>query len=181
MKVVFLDIDGVLNCSRTAVALGGIKHSTHPDAIKSLDPVAIGLIRNIVQAADARVVLSSSWRISRAWQELGKQLDLPMIGSTASHSIKGHGRGHEISDWLMVHVECTHYAIVDDDRDMLPQQMPYFVHTSGDDGFTWANACRLAAILGVSPWDRISCPPKGEIFHPVAMGFMEMQKGGGLI
>jgi hypothetical protein len=36
---------------------------------------------------------------------------------------------------------------------MLPEQFPYFVHTSGFDGFTWANALRLADLMGVNIFD----------------------------
>lgn len=155
MMVIFLDVDGVLNCHRTCIAYGGIPSGMKAGAVERLDPVALGIIRRICHATGAKIVLSSTWRKCRPWQELAKEFDLPVIGATASHSNKGHLRGYEIADWLDNHVECTHYAIVDDDSDMLPHQLPYFVHTNGFDGFTWANAEHLANVLGISIWD---CP-----------------------
>ncbi len=155
MKVVFLDVDGVLNCRRTCVAFGGIPSGFKPGAVSRLDPVGLALIRRICETAGAKVVLSSTWRKCRPWQELAAEFDLPIIGRTANYSEKGRERGYEIADWLENHVEVTHYAIIDDDSDMLPHQMPMFVHSSGFDGFTWANAEKLAQVLGINVWD---CP-----------------------
>lgn len=162
MKIVFLDVDGVLNCNRTAVAFGGIPSGMKPGSVSRLDPVALGLIRRICAAADAKVVLSSTWRKCRPWQEYAIEFGLPIIGATPRWSERGHERGHEIADWLADHVECTHYAIVDDDSDMLPHQMPQLVHTNGFDGFTWANAERLAQILGINVWDCRRIPAANE-------------------
>lgn len=153
MKVVFLDIDGVLNCHRTCIALGGIPHNIDPKSVAQLDPVGLSLIRRIVEASGAKVVLSSTWRILHRWQDVGVALDLPIIGATPRGTLAGYERGHEIAAWLEDHVEVTHYAIIDDDSDMLAHQKPYFVHTSGFDGFTWANAEKLAQVLGIDVWD----------------------------
>jgi hypothetical protein len=143
-KVLFLDIDGVLNSHRTAIAFGSMF------GVDKLDPIAVKLVRGIVDAADACVVLSSSWRLIHDFRELGKQLDLPIIDKTPS--MLGP-RGREIKAWLDGHPECTQYAIVDDDGDMLPEQMPYFVKTHMHDGFTWACAEKLSEILCVRIFD----------------------------
>lgn len=153
MKVVFLDVDGVLNSRRTSIAFGGIPHNITPRDVAMLDPVGLGLIRNIVRAADAKVVLSSTWRLTHEWQDVGKAFDLPIIGATPRGTLNGYERGHEIKAWLDDHAEVTHYAIIDDDSDMLEQQKPYFVHTSGFDGFTWKNAEKLAQVLGIDVHD----------------------------
>ena len=153
MKVLFLDIDGVLNSQRTYLAFGGYPHGYDAKNLAMLDPVGLTLIRRIVKASGASVVLSSSWRIIHDWFELGNALDLPIMGKTPHGSPNGHERGHQIADWLADHIEVTHYAIVDDDSDMLEHQKPYFVHTSGFDGFTWANAEKLAKVLGIDVWD----------------------------
>lgn len=164
MKVVFLDIDGVLNCHRTAIAFGGIPHTTARNGRAALDEVAIRLIGGIVRAAGAVIVLSSTWRKHSDWQDYGPALDLPIIDRTPS--LAGF-RGQEIDDWLSRHPEVESFAIVDDDRDMTPEQMTFFVHTSGFDGFTWANALTLARLMGIEIFDvnhpkqRLPVPTKG--------------------
>ena len=42
--------------------------------------------------------------------------------------------GGRTGEWLSRHPEVERYAIVDDDSDMLPEQMPFFVRTSAETG-----------------------------------------------
>lgn len=154
MKVIFLDIDGVLNSQRTCLAMGGIPSGMKKNAVKFLDPLAISMIRETCKLADAKIVLSSTWRKCRDFKEYAKEFNLPIIDRTASHSNKGSLRGYEIEDWLENHVEVTHYAIIDDDSDMLDYQKKYFVHVNGLEGFLYSHAVRLGEILEVNPWNR---------------------------
>lgn len=150
MKVVFLDIDGVLNSHRTYIAFGGIPRTTARNCRATLDEVAIRLIGGIVHASNAKVVLSSTLRKHSDWLDYGPALDLPIIDRTPS----GIGsRGREIADWLAVHPEVKQYAIIDDDSDMLQEQFPFFVHTSYLEGFSFANATKLAELMGINIHD----------------------------
>ena len=45
-------------------------------------------------------------------------------------------RGEEIQMWLMLHPEVEQYAILDDDDDMLPDQLPNLFQTSSTVGIT---------------------------------------------
>lgn len=143
-KVLFLDIDGVLNCHRTAIAFGGMFGTG------VLDPIALRLVRGICKQAGASIVLSSSWRLHHNFKALGAELDLPMIDATPS--MLGP-RGKEIAAWLAAHPEVTTYAIVDDDADMLPEQMPYCVKTHMQNGLTWDCANKLAELFGIKIFD----------------------------
>jgi hypothetical protein len=147
MKVLFLDIDGVLASMRTAVAFGGWPHRLHH---AMFDPVAIGLVRAVCRGSGAKVVLSSAWRILHKHDDVGRAFELPIIDSTPQ--LIG-ARGTEIADWLAKHPEVTAYAIVDDDSDMLPEQMPRFVKTSAFDGLNWSAYLRLCELLGCNPHD----------------------------
>lgn len=151
MKVLFLDIDGVLNSRRSCFAFGGFPHNATGPERQMFDEVAVRLVAGIVRAAGAKVVLSSTWRKHENWTEIGPALGLPIIDRTPI-SWKGR-RGEEIAEWLAAHPEVESYAIVDDDSDMLPEQMRFFVHTSGFDGLSWANAEKMAELLGVSLYD----------------------------
>ena len=60
MKVLFLDIDGVLNSTRTAVANGGYPHELHHR--EAFDWTSIKLLQRLCDSAGVLVVLSSAWR-----------------------------------------------------------------------------------------------------------------------
>lgn len=151
MKVLFLDIDGVLNSTRTWIAYGGLPHDFRP-GLPRFDLVALGMLRRIVHAADARVVLSSAWRTQYSAEEVATALGLPIIGSTPVTAC--WARGREIDAWLRDHEgEVDRYCILDDDDDMLPEQRPYFVRTSGHEGVTYDCARKVAELLGVSVHD----------------------------
>lgn len=53
VKIIFLDIDGVLNTIRTAKILGD----------HFIDESCVALVAHIVKEANAKIVLSSNWRI----------------------------------------------------------------------------------------------------------------------
>ncbi|MBL8355559.1 MAG: hypothetical protein JNM01_12090 [Delftia acidovorans] len=147
MRVLFLDIDGVLNSTRTSVAHGGYPHElTHTEAF---DWVAIKLLQRLCDSSGIQVVLSSAWRLTHDYKDVAKAFDLPIIDRTPS--LLGC-RGDEIQNWLDNHVEVTNYAILDDDPDMLESQEPHFIHTRGSEGMTWADFSRLCQIFGESPF-----------------------------
>lgn len=147
MRVLFLDIDGVLISTRTCVAHGGFPcELTHTEAF---DWVAIKLLQRLCDSSGIQVVLSSAWRLTHDFKDVAKAFDLPIIDRTPS--LAGP-RGAEIQHWLDNHVEVTNYAILDDDPDMLDSQAPHFVKTSGHEGMTWADFSRLCQIFGESPF-----------------------------
>lgn len=149
-KIVFLDIDGVLNSRRTVVAFGSYPYTVTGLDRAKFDEVSVRLISGIIETAGAKVVLSSTWRKDGNWHEIGPALGIPIIDKTPV----GIGpRGSEIAQWLSEHAEVEQYAIVDDDSDMLPEQLPFFVQTSGFEGFSWVNAEKLAGLLGINIYD----------------------------
>lgn len=62
MKIIFLDIDGVLNSHASCSALGGVPWPMKPYNWGFFDRVAVGLLRKAVNQTGAVCVLSSSWR-----------------------------------------------------------------------------------------------------------------------
>lgn len=153
MKVLFLDIDGVLNSSRTRLAFGAYPWEFDERNMAMFDTVSINMIRGLCAKAGVSVVVSSAWRTTHGWDAIGRELNLPTISQTPS-SIKT--RGHEIQMWLEDNPGVEQYAIVDDDDDMLEEQRPYFVRTDGDNGLMWGDFKKLCCLFGIKPSD---CTP----------------------
>lgn len=139
--VLFLDVDGVLNCEQDFRD----GHQLCQRKVKML---------NDLPPCD--IVVSSSWRIgvygelivSLKWMGLKK----PVIGRTGGHFLLDEAenlwslRGHEIQKWLDENGN-PNFAIVDDDSDMLEAQLPHFVQTNFLDGLTHGGVRRLSQIL----------------------------------
>lgn len=126
LKILFLDIDGVVNCSST--------RQRHRGFI-GIDPYMALLVGRISLAVeDLKVVLSSSWRNfgDGGREEVASQV-LPIFDITPN---LGTIRGEEIKAWLDAHPEVTKYAILDDDSDMLEEQLPNFFKTTWEEGIT---------------------------------------------
>ena len=149
MKVLFLDIDGVLNSRRSCVAFGKFPLSPTPQDKPLLDLVALGLIRKIATAKDVRVVLSSTWRILAKIDAMSEFLGFNIYRYTPI--LPSGCRGDEIDVWLKANpFNITHYAIVDDDSDMLEHQQANFVLTNFDEGLSYKNYVRLCQLLDLS-------------------------------
>lgn len=153
MKVLFLDIDGVLNSERTRVAFKGLPHDLTPEHLAMFDPVALNMIRGLCHRGDVSVVVSSAWRTTHSWDAIGRALGLPTMGRTPS--LMGC-RGEEIDAWLRERPEVDTWAILDDSSDMLSHQWPRFVHVNGFEGLSWADFVKLCGLFGLAPYD---CAP----------------------
>lgn len=150
MKIIFLDIDGVLNSMNGLIKRGG-------QSLMDLYVEHIAILREILYITDARIVISSTWRKGRTVEQL-KQLfynyELPskyIIDKTPS--LKGKEivingktysdtkRGHEIEKWLEDNKELDieEFVILDDDSDMA-NLMDKLVQTDYDYGLTYIHA-----------------------------------------
>jgi len=147
MKVLFLDIDGVVNCATTT--------QRHRGYI-GIDPYMAFLVGKIVLDTDCKVVLSSSWRTFHddGVKEIGKQVtfvDDVTPSPWYEEENKHHStRGEEIQAWLDLHPEVEVYAIVDDDTRMLESQLPHYFQTQWNAGITEEIAKRITDHLGLS-------------------------------
>lgn len=128
MKVIFLDIDGVLNVYCQGRDEYGCLFHEH----------LVDNLRWVVEQTGAKIVVSSSWRLSGKTSiiEMWDFRKLPgeVIDITPNLSY-GVGlntytpRGKEIQMWLDENPEVTNYVIFDDDSDMLESQMNNFICT----------------------------------------------------
>lgn len=136
MKVIFLDIDGVLNCiPQGHDDFGGIFHSHFVDNLG-----------RILNETGAKIVISSTWKSSGLkylkdmWSHRGYPGDIiditpdvyDLINLGLFQYYDDVDRGHEIDKWLKDHPEVDNYVILDDDNDMLDNQRDNFVRTSNN-------------------------------------------------
>jgi hypothetical protein len=156
MKIIFLDIDGVLNC-QDAYKDGFCKYYHDPNDdefwYQTFYPISKALINRLIVQTNAKIIISSTWRKSgldfmkRAWENEGMEGEI--IDITPCLYFKDNGsvpRGCEIEQWLkhkgfshinwskekqqeyMDKSDIENYIIIDDDSDMLYGQRNHFVH-----------------------------------------------------
>lgn len=119
MKIIFLDIDGVLNhqdwyCHRHEEIDQNDIVSHYP--LYEFDPDSVKWLNHIIEATGSKVVVSSTWRHGRRVEDLQEILDrVGFIGEvidktpsmSAKLNVKGTGytvpRGCEIDWWLENH------------------------------------------------------------------------------
>lgn len=118
MKVIFLDIDGVLNCDRTP------NGRNFPYII---DETLLSRFRGLVEATGAFVVLSSTWRVDPIGIIAAKHFKVPF--HDVCPDIPNAPRCDELVKWLGNHPEVTRYVVLDDDDDCL-DELPLFQPSS---------------------------------------------------
>ena len=144
MKVLFLDIDGVVNSEEFFEKRSKGLHPTDIDNYMAL------LVNRIVEAAKCKVVLSSSWRgYAPGEAEIERMIGVKIHDRTP-RSTESMARGKEIKEWLDEHPEVDRYAIVDDDNDMLPEQLHNFFQTDWKVGLTDEIAKNITDHLNLS-------------------------------
>lgn len=144
MKIIFLDFDGVITSLKS-------KWCLMPDKMD--------LIRRICEETDAKIVISSSWRMADLKNTIsyitcptapyvdGNPYSLVefTIGVTKFlykwDYIKECGdkssRGEEIKEWLDSHPNVEDYIILDDDGfDFYDFQLPHYIETSYETGIS---------------------------------------------
>ena len=149
MKILFLDVDGVLNCESTKERF---------NSYIGVEQSKISLLKEIVEATGAKIVLSSTWRINMLWykqginvkldeynylvDELAKQ-GLTIFDITPSH--KDSWRGREIQEWLETTTEkIDGYVVIDDDTyDIAKEHRGHLLTTSWRHGLK-PNAVKIA-------------------------------------
>ncbi len=135
MKLLFLDIDGVLNSLRSEVVNGKEK------SVENIDDISLGLVQKVVKKSGCIVVLSSNWRFTHYLLDLGRRLDLPIIYQTPSR--EDNDRQKEIEDFINSFGKIDAYAVLDD----LPLDMKNLVKVDGENGISYDNYKQLIELL----------------------------------
>lgn len=167
MKIIFLDIDGVLNPTHFNNALFKMWKASHEE-IKSKDEFGdlffdqnVDALRFIIEHTESQIVLSSTWRMNglnrnqQMWLERdlpGKLIDITphaneLLDDSISRFYDDICRGAEIDYWIKDKNFTGNYIIIDDTEDMLKSQESVFIKTNPYCGLTMKDAKRAIEIL----------------------------------
>jgi hypothetical protein len=114
MKVIFSDIDGVLNS----------KHTPNPHKIPYVvDKRLLKRFRRVVERTKAKVVLTSSWRFDPIGLYAAKYWGIPYFDVIPD--LPKISRRDEILKWLKSHPTVTRFVVIDDEDDEL-DDLPLF-------------------------------------------------------
>jgi len=156
MKVIFFDIDGVVNCSDTK--------ERSPSKVIGVEQSKITLIKQIIDATGAKLVLSSTWRIGWFYEETGShdrdEQDWHYLRDEFSKQglwffdytplDKSRHRGTEIQTWLdKWEDEIDAYVVIDDSMyDIWEMHEGHLIETSFGYGIQDEHVRQAIKILG---------------------------------
>lgn len=141
MKIIFLDIDGVLNNDYTKEKFEGFT---------GIDARLRDMFLDWWRDRDYDIILSSSWRIPSAHGDFLAELErngLKWVSQTPY--LRGIGRGHEIQESLNSN-NPSKYVILDDlgPSEFLKHQRPHLVQTSGHKGLEVKKLQKIDLLMG---------------------------------
>lgn len=165
MRVIFLDIDGVL-VNRASFRLPRVPWKGKTVSAARAHPDCVAALNRLTETTSAVFVLSSVWRMfgitfMRSWLKAcgvkGKLIGMtPTIRETSGLITVQAERGIEIQAWLDAHEEqIKSFVILDDDADMA-HLLPRLVHTQFEPGLTEQDATRAISFLATEASDELS-------------------------
>lgn len=149
-KILFLDVDGVLNCVYT--------NRLTKNGFRFVDKVEIKRLNHIIDETGAKIVLSSDWRYGRSDTDMNSGF-LELCNELHRYRIEifdytpelmWSNRGKEIELYLEMHPGIKNYVILDDSKEVDPEN-PHFVKTEMKHGLTKELAERAIEILNSTP------------------------------
>lgn len=167
MKVLFLDIDGVLNSvdwfkRRSKLTAEEEVIISKEDYLvrRHIDPEAVHRMNLVAEKTGCKFVLSSTWRLlsgvdmtSKVLKRAGATFELldmtPECArmDTFSNGLFDEGeRGAEIYEWLQAHPGVESFVIVDDASDMGALR-DRLVRTNNEVGLQYSDVQKILAML----------------------------------
>jgi hypothetical protein len=158
MKVIFLDIDSVLNCTNT------------PNPRKFpyiVDPKLLKRFKRLLQRTGAKVVLSSTWRYDPAGIFSAKHWGIPFIDVIPD--MPKCPRRDEVLAWLKAHPKVKRFVVIDDEDDEL-DQLPLF-QPSASTGLTENIAKGVANYLAGKTDEDMRCNAVVRVLQNIESAF----------
>jgi hypothetical protein len=104
-RVIFLDVDGVLNRA------GAFKLKKQ----RTVDTDLLNNFKTVVSETGAQVVLASTWRHDPGGISDARQLGIPF--DDVLPDLRPRSRGDEVRQWLATHATAGRYIVIDNDDD----------------------------------------------------------------
>ena len=156
MRVIFLDVDGVLNSSETRAKI---------DGLKGVSKKNLRILRHIVARTQAKIVLTSAWNINfdeklapttKAGMYLYHRLWENNLWIYDKVNDYGGNREQAVAEYVKKHNNLTDWVIIDDTHygDYEKLNPKHIVYTSPALGLTKASATEAIVKLGctVGTW-----------------------------
>jgi len=166
-KIIFLDIDGVLNpihymnCMYKLWKASDNEIKSHDEFGQLFLSHSCEALKKIIDETGAKLVISSTWRMAgiiemvNMWKH--RNLAGEIVGITPteidvvdSNKAKFYDevcRGHEIDLWIKRMDFKGNYIIIDDTPDMLKEQEQFFIKTNSFIGLTFKDADKAIKLL----------------------------------
>ena len=157
MKVIFLDIDGVLNSE------GFLKNNPK----ETIDRNSVSILKTIINKTGAVIVMSSAWKLwfddnmmpkerhSQCLHDILGEFDIELFGKTPDFSTEeirrnktfSHVKAKEIIAWLRANEIFDKYVVIDD-LDLKSEDINnHLVRTNGHLGITEEDAIRVINMI----------------------------------
>ena len=166
-KYLFLDLDGVLNTTQYQSYLFKNQLDRSDGYGEVFDPQAVAQLQRIIDATNAKIVISSSWKemgfgyLDEMWwyRQLPSHLHSVTptlvsasfyISETDSNIVRPvkYSKGLEVLAWIELYGAANKpYCIVDDEDLFFTSQAAHFVKTDSREGLTSEIADRIIHIL----------------------------------
>lgn len=166
-KIIFLDIDGVLNTERHHEYCHKNNLPNSDEYGYLFDPNSVSNLTTIVEETGANIVISSSWKFSGIsvlldiWNNRslpGKVIDITPNTVSDEHLLHADlenmeligYKGYEIKEWLSAQGKnISNYVILDDEANMLSEQQDHYVQINPITGISEEDAKRAIQILNM--------------------------------
>lgn len=168
MKLIFLDIDGVLNsniymssnsyfdeCNSLGIIPSGANVMMNAHHLH-IDPSAMKLLNVLVDRSEAKVILSSTWRIKYSLAEMNlmfqKRGAIFQITGVTPAKMSWRPRSMDIAEYLSSlkkDGEVPEAFVILDDIDEFSKLKEHFVQISEDEGLTQEDVTLALNILGI--------------------------------
>lgn len=148
LKVLFLDIDGVLLPGRAYM----LPNQTNNPYVTVFDPCAVSMLNSALAKQGRKIVVHSSWVKHWTKQEilahlLGQGLREEDFHDDWYTDPRFHWRYDRVRDWMSRHKEVTDWIVVDDEVPSSAEDLKFLqghvIFTDFDEGITLKNYRQL--------------------------------------